>query len=486
MIGVFCVMMFGRIRTGKGSENRKVFRGGSAETDGFQKILWIQNFVRFLPCAPMHQFFKDKLVKNSVILSVGTVVAGVFGYFFQFVISRGLTVAEYGEFQSLNSLSLMTGAVSATLGYFFLKFFPIFWKTGDYVSHRAFLEWIKEKIKKWIFVYAGIFLVLTPIFAMIFHLTDYYGLLFIIIAALIGVYGSIYNSALIGWEHFLPAVIAAIIAAAGKFIAGYFIVLFFPSASAVLFSFVIGASVGLIAYIFLHKRYFSGGKMTEVNPEDWKQKYYAKFNFRREVRHVFIFTLLITALGNIDILLVKILTSAELTGLYGALHVLGTIILTVNAAVIGSVLPSVYAEGHEGKKANAKTIWFAYGAIALASACGSIVFAAFPDLMVRMLFGAKYLSVAGDLWLFGPLTFFLSVLTLEANFAYARHTYWVSFLLFAAVALATVGVALFHGSIHAIALVITASFACGYISVLWLNWHSGKKRFLEDRPLAGI
>ena len=49
----------------------------------------------------MRRFFKDKLVTNSVIISLGTIVAGVFGYLFQFVISRKLTVAEYGVFQSL-------------------------------------------------------------------------------------------------------------------------------------------------------------------------------------------------------------------------------------------------------------------------------------------------------------------------------------------------------------------------------------------------
>ena len=65
----FCVMMFGRIRTGKGSENRKVFRGGSAETDGFQKILWIQNFVRILPCA--HSWSVPHSLPHS-ILKIGS------------------------------------------------------------------------------------------------------------------------------------------------------------------------------------------------------------------------------------------------------------------------------------------------------------------------------------------------------------------------------------------------------------------------------
>ncbi len=434
--------------------------------------------------------FRSKLVTNSVIISTGAILAGVFGYLFQFVISRRLTVAAYGEFQSLNSLSLMTGAVSATLGYFFLKFFPVFWKTKDYDSHRAFMGWTMEKIKKWIVVYAGCFLVLAPLIALTFHLSGYYGLLFIILAALVGVYSSIYSSALVGWEYFFSSSLSAIIAAAGKFIAGYVIVLFFPTASAVLFSFVVGALAGLAAYAFFYRRCFpaEGGSKNDwgARHDDWKRKYYEKFDFKIELRHVFIFAVLITLLGNIDIFLVKSLTSAEMTGFYGALHTLGTILLTLNAAVISAVSPSVYAAGHEGKKAGKKIVLFAYGAIALVSGCGTLFFAAFPTFTVRMLFGAKYLSVAHDLWIFGVLTFFLSVLMLEANFSYARHIHRVSWALLVTAALAAVGVGLFHESIHAIALAVTAAFACGYLLVFLLNWRTGKKRFLEAQPLVGI
>jgi len=437
----------------------------------------------------MRQFFlKDKLVKNSVILSLGVLIAGVFGYFFQFVISRRLTVAGYGEFQSLNSLFLTTGAVASMLTYLFLKFFPVFWKAQDFASNRAFMDWVKAKINKGILVYFALLLVLTPFFVLTLHLSGYYGLIFIIIASLGGIYTSIYSSALTGWEHFLPVGLAGIIGAAGKLIAGYVIVLFFPTASAVLFSFVIGSAVGLLSYILFYKRYFPNGdeKIEDTHNGDWQKKYYAKFNFRREMRHVFIFTLLMILLGNVDIFLVKSLTSAELTGFYGALHTLGTVILTLNGAVIASVLPSVYAAGHEGQRAALKTVLFAYGAIAVISAGGSLLFAVFPGLVVHMLFGAKYLSVANDLWLFGPLTFFLSILTLEANFAYARHLYGVSFALLATIALAASGVALFHNSIREIALATTAAFAGGYVLILCLNLLSGKKRFLEAQPIVGI
>jgi O-antigen/teichoic acid export membrane protein len=435
----------------------------------------------------MQRFLKNKLLKNSAIISLGALLAGVFGYLFQFVVSRGLTVAGYGEFQSLNSLFLITGAVASTLGYLFYKFFPVFWKARDYAAHHAFMGWAMEKINKWIFVYFALLLLFTPLFALALHLHGYYGILFLIIAAIVGVYGTIYNSALIGWEHFLPSAAAGIIGAAGKLAAGYVIVLFFPTANAVMLSLVVGAAAGVAAYIFFHKRYFPAGgegEKMDASRDDWKQKYYAKFNFERELGHVFAFALFMTLLGNIDIFLVKGLTSAEMTGFYGALHTLGTVILTLNAAVIGSVLPTVYAAGHEGERASAKTVLFAYGAILVISVGGLLLYAALPSFIVGMLFGAKYLSVAHNLWLFAPLAFFLSILTLEANFAYARHAYRVSWALLATVALATLDVAMFHASIQQIALAITVAFACGYVLVLCLNLWSRKKRFLEAQPLT--
>jgi O-antigen/teichoic acid export membrane protein len=330
-----------------------------------------------------------------------------------------------------------------------------------------------------------VFLLLSPLFALMLHLNSYYGLLFIIVTALIGIYGTIYNSALIGWEHFFPSAIAAVAGSAGKFIAGYIIVLFFPTADAVIFSFIIGALVGLVAYLFFHKQYFPRGG-GEVRSDDWRQKYYAKFAFGQELGYVFVFALLMLMLGNIDIFLVKSLTSAEMTGFYGALHTLGLVILTLNTAIIGAVLPTAYAAGHEGNRAAAKTVFFAYGAIAIISLGGFFLYSVFPSLIVRMLFGAKYISIASNLWLFAPLTFFLSVLMLEANFAYARHAYRVSWVLLGVIAAATVGVALFHASIREIALAITAAFALGYAAVLSMNLLSHKKRFLEAQPLADI
>lgn len=372
------------------------------------------------------------------------------------------------------------------LGYLFCKFFPVFWKAQDLASNRAFMKWAKAKLNKGIFIYFALMLVLTPLFAFMLHLSGYYGLIFIIIASLGGIYGSIYSSALSGWEYFLPVGLAGIIGAAAKLIAGYIIVLFFPSASAVLLSFVIGSAVGLLSFILFYKRYFPGKGKEETGGNGWQRQYYAKFNFRREMGHVFVFTLLLAILGNVDIFLVKSLTSAELTGFYGALHTLGTVILTLNAAIIASVSPSVYAAGHRRERAGLKTVLFAYGAIALVSAGGSLLFAVFPGLVVRMLFGARYLSVSNNLWLFGPLVFFLSVLMLEANFAYARHIYRVSLALLATIALATLGVAFFHASIREIALATTAAFMCGYILVLCLNLLSRKKRFLEAQPIVGI
>ena len=434
----------------------------------------------------MHQLLKDRLLKNSIIISLGALIAGVFGYFFQFVISRRLTVAEYGEFQSMNSLFLITGAVASTLTYLFYKFFPVFWKARDYAAHHAFVQWVMRKINTWILVYFGLFLVLSPLFVLILHLSGYYGLMFIILAAIVGIYSTLYNSALIGWEHFLPSALGSIIGSAAKLVAGYVIVLFFPSASGVLFSFIIGAAAGLVACVFFHRRYFPAGEGADTLRINWKQKYYAKFDMERELGHVFIFALLLLVLGNIDIFLVKSLTTAELTGFYGALHTLGNVIVTLNSAIIGAVLPTAYAAGHEGKRASSRTILFAYGAIAIISAGGLFLYSVFPTLIVRMLFSAKYVSVAYNLWLFAPLTFFLSVLTLESNFAYARHAYRVSWILLATIAIATIGIALFHESIGEIALATTVAFACGYIAILALNLWSRKKPFLEVQPVVGI
>jgi len=113
-------------------------------------------------------------------------------------------------------------------------------------------------------------------FFITLHLNNYYGILFIIIAALVGVYGTIYGSALVGWEHFLPSGHRDDRCCHRKAHRRVCHRLVFPQRGCRAFFVRIGAIVGLGHFTFFHRRYFPGGEDADALRDDWKEKIFTQ------------------------------------------------------------------------------------------------------------------------------------------------------------------------------------------------------------------
>jgi O-antigen/teichoic acid export membrane protein len=282
-----------------------------------------------------------------------------------------------------------------------------------------------------------------------------------------------------------------------------------PLAAPVLASFVVGAFVSVLCAILLCRRYFGAPAVAataavaaapavavphvlstpptpSASPLSWRERYYSSFNIKKNVYAIFVFSLLVALLSNADVLLVKSMTSPELTGFYGALRTLGALILTFNLVIVGVVLPAACAEGHDRKSLNTRIVLFAYAGIFLISAVGTALFALFPGFLMGLFLGPQYVAVASALWLFGPLVFFLSVLTMEANFAYARHDYLVCVFLLLALAAMFGGIAVWHATITEVALAMTASLALGWASIFLFNFARRRGQILEVTVPEGV
>ena len=83
---------------------------------------------------------KNRFLKDNFIFMASTIAGGLLGYFFHFVVSRKLSVAEYGELQAITSLSLIFGVLSAALSYFIIKYSSVFASHGDREGQAAFLS----------------------------------------------------------------------------------------------------------------------------------------------------------------------------------------------------------------------------------------------------------------------------------------------------------------------------------------------------------
>lgn len=421
--------------------------------------------------------FKNDFIKNSLIYTAGALLSGFLSYLFHFIISRKLSVDQYGELQSLTSVLAIFGVFASAISYFVIKYSSVLAKAKDYSATKKFIDLLNSRLNTSVVFLFVFLLLISPFINNFLKLTDYYGLIIVFITVVFSIVSVVYSGALVGWEEFYSVNLVSVFSSLIKLLFGVLMVYLLPTAPAVVLSLLVS---GLCAWVLLrhlnNKKLFSKADLNYK--EDWHKKYFSGINIHKSIIPISIFSLMLVLIGNIDIILVKNLTSSEITGYYSALKILGLIIVTINSSIISVILPKACAEASNGGVGR-RVIMGAYGLISLVSIIGILFYFLFPRLVISALFGDKYILFANDLWLFGISSFIFSLLMLETNFAYARYDFKVSYILGAVASLMFGGIYLFHSNIHQIILDIIVSFGIGYFGVFTMNLLNKKKKIVE-------
>jgi O-antigen/teichoic acid export membrane protein len=404
-----------------------------------------------------------------MVFMVGTAMSGFLGYLFHFIVSRKLSVGQYGELQAIVSLTMIFGVLSSALSYFIIKNSSVFAAHEDRQGQAHFLSFLIDRSRIPILGISILYLFLLPLFKSLLHLTDYFGLLAVGSSILFFLFSGFYANTLQGWKKFLVVGLIGSTVAAVKLAGGYLLALIYPMASFVSFSLLLSAFSGWLVARYFSRREWPVPGSDLAEEKVWREKYFNGESFKKSLIGIFFFSLALSVAGNLDIILVKNLTSSETAGYYGALSVLGKIILWLNLSVVGVMFPEACSVGHFGQPARWKSIAGSYGLIFLVSFPAVVVFYFFPVFLVGLLYGQKYLAVSGFLWLFSLAALFLSFLTLEANLALARRDRRATYILGAVVSLLAAGVFLFHADLKQIILSVSFSFLIGWLLIFFLN-----------------
>ncbi len=412
-------------------------------------------------------FLRDKFVRDSFIYVTGVFAVGALGYAFHFLVSRKLSISEYGELQSLLAVYSILSVFASALYYFVIKHSSVFAKFKDYKANKDFINFINEKSKKTALILFIFFLLISPWLYRFLRLPNFWGLLFVISATFSGLAFAVYAGELNAWEEFFSFNAISFLSALVKLMLGFLLAMLFASASIVAVSLLIASLVAwfLARYVVSKKILKNQERITE---KKWEE-YFPGVNFKKMILRTFIFSTLFILVVNLDVVLVKSLTTSQITGYYGALSLLGKIIFLVNSAIIAVALPKACVAGHRGQKAS-KIILEAYGLIFLVGILGIFLYFLFPKFIIIVLFGAKYATFKSTLWPFALMGLILSLFSLEANFSYARHDFRISYILVATVFLMIFGIYFFHQNIENMIWTINVSFLLGYLASLAMNF----------------
>lgn len=399
---------------------------------------------------------------------VGTLISGLLGYAFHFVVSRQISIPQYGELQSLLSLSIIFGVFNSALSYFTIQHTSVFAAYKDYTAIQEFTNYLYRNVFKFATALLAILAIFSPPMASILHFSSYTGFFAISLATFISTMTVIYTEILRGWGKFFLLSIIGITTAFAKFLSGAIFAFASQKAAIISFAFLIAALVNwYLAKSWSNK--IIAGKHNQENTNNWKNKYFSEINIRRMAAKIFIFSLVIILVSNLDVILVKYFSTPETAGYYGAFALVGKIVLWLNLSVISVMLPSACADGHSGKRPSKKNLTGSYSLMTAIALVFLVAYYFFPNYIISLFFGKKYIFETQFLWLFGLMSFFLSLLTLEANLSFAKHDFRVIYFLAGTAILMILGVAKYHTNLQEIVIVLSLSLLLGYFAVVALN-----------------
>jgi O-antigen/teichoic acid export membrane protein len=424
---------------------------------------------------------KSQFMRDNAVFMAGTVLGGLLGYAFHFVVSREVSVSQYGELQSLLSILVIFGVFNSALSFFTVKYTSVFFANGDYGANSQFIGYLAKKVSRHTLGFLLILLIASPILARLLHFSSILGFFVVSLATYFSTVAIIYSEILRGWHKFFLTSVVGVAAALMKFVSGAGFAYALHKASAVSLSFLASALVGwYLARYYSRKNIIEKGEKQTAST--WKEKYFSETNMRKSAMNIFFFSLALILVSNLDVILVKYFSSSETTGYFGAFALLGKIILWLNLAVVGVMLPGACADGHAGRRPGKKSLLKSYGLMSLIGIAAVLVYFIAPDIVVQIFFGKKYVFDTGILWLFGVMSYLLSLLTLEANLSFAKHDFRVVYFLAATVIFMVAGVARYHSSLKDVVLALTVSYLFGYLFVVVLNLSQERKRLKAQTP----
>jgi O-antigen/teichoic acid export membrane protein len=429
---------------------------------------------------------KHPIFKNSFISFIGFGVTGLLGYLFQFFMSRRLSIANYGEFQSLVALLSILGVGSAALSYFVIAHASVFACHSDVEANRQFISWLRQKLSLLLIILFFIIIALSWPLQQILHLNSLWSTIIIGVTAVLSLNTVIYISIFTGWQNFFAVNVLTVASTVAKLLAGILIISFFPTATAATLVLALSAAGSyLLARSWsVHKFQLNQLSISSSNAS-WSQQYFAHRRVAADLGYIVIFTFLVLFMQNADVLFVKHFASADLAGHYGAFNLLGKIILWINLGIISATLPLAIAHEHTGAHATTRVRLYAYILISLVSLTVISLYLFIPVLLIKLSIGANYILYAPALWLIGLMNALLSLLLLEANFAFARRDLLVLPILGTTALVFTTGILFSPTAIASVAKSGIIAFGLGGISLLLFNLHaSHSKKEIAPVPIT--
>jgi len=399
----------------------------------------------------LKELLKDKFVRGTFILTVATFLASALNYLVHPILTRYLSIPEYGDYQALLSFITILGIVGAVVLTALTKEFSVL-----SLSAPEEIKSLRRRASARLFYVGLLLFILVFVFSGLLNKLfkiSHSSILIIAALSLLYTFPLIVNKALLTGRQNFPALsLNSFLDALSRLVLIILLVVLWPYG-------LFGAAIalGFNSLIALGLSFWQIKKLDlprESKPFSGSLKSLSGYAFL-----VLWFTALTQFFYNYDMLFVKSFFSPEQAGLYGALLTIGRIIFFVGGAVPLVMFP-VIANLKDDLSLRRHTVLLkSLGLMSALAIPAGMVIALFPEFVIKILVGVKYLSVAPYLPIFSLTMLCLTLLTVLSQYFLALAKRRGLVVLSLAAGLEIICLFLFHQSIWQIIYSLCAVFA---------------------------
>lgn len=401
-----------------------------------------------------------KLFSNTAIIFVGSTTASIFSYLFNMLMGRMLGPSQYGEMAAI--LSLLTivsvaGGVVTTITMFYV---------GEMygLSNMAGIKKIFKIFSKYVFAFAFLLFLLgaalsKPI-ANFFSIEHVVPVIIAFTSFFCGFSILINKGILQGTQRFVAFSFVSILEMLLRVLIAVIAVKIGYAVSGAIAATVIATAVTYFV------TFWPLSKLWQNVPDNVPvQFHFEKKDILAYSAPVFISTLLLIGLLNLDVILVKHYFASDQAGLYSAVSTVSKIILYITSPIISVMFPMILEKKSKGEK-HYKMFFFSLLLTAFAALLILVLYTVAPGFVMKVLYGKNFVDYYYLLPQLGVYILFYTLVNLLANYFLAIKNF--VFLAFMAVALFLVMIltSLNHTSITVIIRTFTACTALLFLSMI--------------------
>jgi O-antigen/teichoic acid export membrane protein len=408
----------------------------------------------------LKELLQDKFVRGTFFLTVANFGGAFLNYLVHPILTRHISVSAYGDFQALLSFITILGVLAAVVNTTLIKEISVL--SAESPSE---IKALCGRAAKRFFIFSLLVFILILIFTdplnALFHISESRVLLIASLGLLYAFPLAIHRAVLSGRQHFPALALSSFLDAFSRIFFVVLLVVIWPLG-------LTGAAwalglTGLIAFLFSFRQ------IKDCQLPD------AASDFQPSLRRYWRYSLMVLwfmavtqFFYNFDMLSVKAFFSPEQAGLYGALLTIGRIIYFVGGAVPLVMFPVIANLRKDQSLRRYAVLAKSLALFAALALPAYLVIALWPQFIINIIVGSKYLSMAPYLPGFALVMLALTILLVLSNYFLALSSRSSLIIMSVAAGVEIILLSFFHHSLTQVIISLGLAFGGGALGLLFL------------------